>query len=271
MVSPLPRRAVDPSQTLLDHLAAVPAAIIETDGDRIILTWAGAAERIFGWSASEVLGKDIEDLNLVHDADLAFVDAVLDRLRAGPERHLVHRNRIRTRSGDIRHCEWTRFLLGTRLRRPGLLSFAVDVTAQFDAEQSALAACAELEHWLRANPEACLGLDREWRITHWNPAAERMLERTRAEVMGRDFWEVFPEFRDTSFHRAFEEALADGHLRILEDRAPRGGLWFGVTAVPSAQGLHVFISNVTGRRQLEQEVLRLDAAVKRARRPDGSS
>jgi PAS domain S-box-containing protein len=271
MVSPLRQRAVDSSQPLLDHLAALPVAIVETDGEGMIRTWAGAAERLFGWSADEVLGTDIDALDLVHEADVAFVDAILDRLRAGHERQLVHRNRNRTRSGDIRRCEWTRIVLGTRSgQRPALLSFAVDVTAQFDAEQSALAACAELEHWMRANPEACLGLDREWRITHWNPAAERMLERTRPEVMGRDFWEVFPEFRDTPFHRAFDEALADGHLRMLEERAPRGGLWFGVTAVPSAQGLNVFISNVTGRRQLEQEVLRLDAALKRARRPDGS-
>ena len=29
--------------------------------------------------------------------------------------------------------------------------------------------------------------------------------------------------RGTTFHRAFDEALTDGHLRMLEDRAPRGG------------------------------------------------
>src|SRR5262252_800048 len=188
MVSPLVRRAVDPSPPLLDYLAALPVAIIETEGDRIIRTWAGAAERIFGWSADDVVGRDFDALGLVYEADLAFVDAVLERLLSGHERHLVHRNRIRTRSGDVRHSEWTRIPLPTRPgRRPGLLSFAVDVTAQFDSESSALAACAELEQWMRENPEGCLGLDREWRITHWNPAAERMLERARPEVIGRVF------------------------------------------------------------------------------------
>jgi PAS domain S-box-containing protein len=268
MISPLPSRKADPGQPLLDHLAALPAAIIETDGEGIIRLWAGAAERIFGWPAEEVLGTDIEELELAHEADVPFVDAVIDRLRAGHERHLVHRSRNRTRSGEIRHCEWTRILLGTRAgRRPGLLSFALDVTAQFDAEHSALAACAELERWMRGNPEGCGGLDREWRITHWNPAAERMLERPRSEVMGRVIWEVLPELRNTLFHRAFEEALADGHLRIIEDRAPGGRHWYVVTVVPSAQGLSVFFSNVTGRRQLEQEVLSLDAALKQSKPP----
>src|SRR6516164_6133769 len=82
MVSPLRQRAVDSSQPLLDHLAALPVAIVETDGEGMIRTWAGAAERLFGWSADEVLGTDIDALDLVHEADVAFVDAILDRLRA---------------------------------------------------------------------------------------------------------------------------------------------------------------------------------------------
>ena len=255
--------SIQESSPVLEHLNALPVAVIETDEDGTLRMWAGAAERMFGWSAAEVLGSHIEGLELVHEADVAFVDAVLDRLRSGHERYLVHRNRIRTRSGEVRHCEWTRIALGSHPgRRPPILSYVVDVSGQVEAETTALTARADLERWLRANPEGCCGLDREWRITHWNPAAERMLERSRAEVVGRELWEVFPELRGTTFHRAFDEAVADGHLRVIEDRAPRGRAWYSVTAVPSARGLNVFFSDVTGRRQLEHDFLAADAARK---------
>ena len=255
--------SIQESSPVLEHLNALPVAVIETDEDGTLRMWAGAAERMFGWSAAEVLGSHIEGLELVHEADVAFVDAVMDRLRSGHERHLVHRNRIRTRSGEVRHCEWTRIALGSHPgRRPPILSYVVDVSGQVEAETTALTAGADLERWLRANPEGCCGLDREWRITHWNPAAERMLERSRAEVVGRELWEVFPELRGTSFHRAFDEAVADGHLRVIEDRAPRRRAWYSVTAVPSARGLNVFFSDVTGRRQLEHDFLAADAARK---------
>jgi PAS domain S-box-containing protein len=261
-----PSLMVPESHPLLEHLGALPVAVIETDEEGTIRMWAGAAERLFGWTAPEAVGSHIDGLELVHEADLAFIDAVLDRLRSGHDRHLVHRNRNRTRSGEIRHCEWTRIAVGARPgRRPAILSYVVDVSTQVEAETSALTARAGLDRWLRANPEGCCGLDREWRITHWNPAAERMLERTRAEVVGRELWEVFPELRGTAFHRALEEALADGYLRVLEDRAPRGRAWYGMTAVPSGHGLNVFFSDVTGRRQLEKELLALDAAHKRLR------
>ncbi|MGZ3481911.1 MAG: PAS domain-containing protein, partial [Myxococcaceae bacterium] len=128
-----------------------------------------------------------------------------------------------------------------------------------------LAARAELERCLRGSLEGICGLDRDWRITHWNPAAERMLDRSRAEVLGRELWAVFPELRGTAFHRAFDAALADGHVRVVEERAPCGRSWYAVTAAPSPQGLFVYFSNITGRRQLEQEFLALDAERRQTR------
>lgn len=261
MASPRPSRILPDTSALLEHLGALPAAVIETDGEGIVRLWAGAAERIFGWPAERALGSHIDALDLVHEADLPFVDAVTDRLRTGQERRLVHRNRNRTRSGEVRHCEWTRIRLGgSSGRRPALLSYVLDITAQVEAEALAQAARAEMDRWLEGNPQGCVGVDREWRITHWNPSAERMLDRPRAEVIGCLLWEVLPELRGTAFHRAFDEAIEDGHLRILEDREPGRRSWYGVTAVPSPLGLKVFFADVTGRRQLEEEFLAADAA-----------
>ncbi len=266
MTSPRSSRPVPETHPLLEHLHALPAAVIEIDAEGTILTWAGGAQRLFGWTADEVLGRDVDSLGLVDPADAPLVDAILERFRAGRDRHLVHRSRVRTRAGDVRHAEWTRIVLGAqRGRRQAMLCYVLDVTAQVEAERTALAARAELDRCLRGSLEGICGLDRDWRITHWNPAAERMLDRSRAEVLGRELWDVFPELRGTAFHRAFDAALADGYLRVIEERAPRGRSWYAVTAVPSPPGLFVYFSNITGRRQLEQEFLALDAERRQAR------
>lgn len=265
MTSPSPSRMLPEHAPQLEDLGGLPAAVIETDSEGIVRLWAGAAERIFGWPAAQALGSSIDDLELVHEADLPFVDAVIERLRSAHDRHLVHRTRHRTRSGDVRYCEWTRIRLGAPTGRwPAMLSYVVDVSRQVEAESAALAARAEMDRWLRANPDGFCALDREWRITHWNPAAERMLERSRAEVVGRELWGVFPELRGTAFHRALDEALADGHQRGVEERAPCGRSWYGVTVVPSPRGLYVFFVDVTGRRQLEQELLTLEDQLKQS-------
>src|SRR5262244_2280815 len=131
---------------LLEHLSALPVAVIETDEEGTLRMWTGAAERMFGWTAAEVLGSHIDALELVHEADVAFDDAVVDRLRSGHDRHLVHRNRVRTRSGEVRQCEWTRIALGAHPgRRPAILSYVADVSGQVEAETTALTARADLE------------------------------------------------------------------------------------------------------------------------------
>ena len=256
MTSERPTQAPAETDALLEHAAELPLAIIQTDGDGTIQRWAGAAERLLGWSAAEVLGKHIEALELIHEADLPLVNAVVGRLRSGPETRMVHRNRTLTRTGGVRHCEWTRI----RLAEPGgelpaMLSYVADVTPQVTAEAVAGRAMAELDRWLHACPDGFFALDREWRITHWNPFAERMLERSRSEVLGRKLWSVLPELWGSTFHRAFTEALGDGHLHILEERWPVGQNWYGVTVARSPRGLFVFFRDVTGRRQLEEDLL----------------
>ena len=113
------------------------------------------------------------------------MDAISDRLGPGRDRRPVDRRRIRTRAGEVRTTEWTRIPLGPqRGRRQAMLCYVLDVTAQVEAERSAVAARAELERCLRASPEGICGLDRAYRITQWNPAAERMLDRSRGRGDG---------------------------------------------------------------------------------------
>lgn len=263
MTSPRTRRPLPEGNPFLEHLDALPLAVIELDDRGAIRSWTGGAERLFGWTAAEVLGRSLSSLHLLPKADAAFVEAIGDRLGTGRDRSRLHRNCIRTRTGEVRHTEWTRIPLGPRGAPAATLCYVLDVTVQAEAERSAMNARAELERCLRTSPEGICEFDRAYRITQWNLAAERMLGRGRAEVVGRELLEVFPGLRGTTFHRAFDEALFDGYLRVVEDRAPRGRTWYSVTALPSAHGLTVFFANVTGRRQLEQEFLAIDAEQKR--------
>ena len=251
---------------IVTHADALPVAVVETDRKGMVVLWEGAARRIFGWAPAEVLGKPLEALPLVHEADTAFVDAVMERLRAGRERQLTHRNRNRTRSGEIRHCEWASTAIPGRKGQLGsLLSFVTDVTTEVEAEAAARRSESLLEAWCAASPEGFCAVDRGWQVLQWNPSAERMFDRSRTEVVGRVLWEVFPRLRGSVFQAAFEEALGDGHSRTVEDRAPNSPFWYTVTASPVSDGLLIFFRDVTGRRQMQQELLQAYSELERAR------
>ncbi|MEW9530860.1 PAS domain S-box protein [Microbispora sp. NPDC049125] len=61
-------------------VASSPDAIVAVDRDQAVLTWNGAAERLFGWPAAELLGRRAP---IVPDELVAEHNAVLERVRAG--------------------------------------------------------------------------------------------------------------------------------------------------------------------------------------------
>src|SRR5262249_19049701 len=242
------------SAALATQVNALPVGVVETDRQGLIVLWEGAASRIFGWRTSEALGKSLDALELVHEANAGFVDAGRAPLRSGRRRQLIPGNRTRPRTGEIRHCEWAHTVVpGRHGRVASLLSFVTDVTAEVEAEIASRRSDPLLEAWSAASPEGFCAVDRAWQILQWNPSAERMFERSRAEVVGRVMWDVLPGLRGSAFHAAFEEALADGHPRTLEARSPEAPFWYLVTASPIDEGLLLFFRDVTGRRQMEQE------------------
>jgi PAS domain S-box-containing protein len=97
-------------------------------------------------------------------------------------------------------------------------------------------------------------LDREFRFTYVNDAAERMLGRTREEVLHQNVWEAFAPAVETPLYTAYQEAMNEGTTRTVEFFYPPLNCWFEVRVYPSADGLSVFFRDITARTRLQQEL-----------------
>src|SRR5690606_25971341 len=62
---------------------------------------------------------------------------------------------------------------------------------------------------LESITDAFVAVDREWRYTYVNGEAERLLRRSREELLGRTLWEAFPEVVGTTSGREFERSMAE--------------------------------------------------------------
>ncbi len=65
-------------------IEAVSRAVVATDPSGIILSRNRAAQVLDGWSADEVLGRNVVDA-LVPEASVAAVDEILEQVRGGTE------------------------------------------------------------------------------------------------------------------------------------------------------------------------------------------
>ena len=117
------------------HLENTPLAVVEWDADFVVTRWAGEAESMFGWSASETVGRPIRDLGLIVEDDLHTVDAAMAKLTDGEHRQVVSSNRNLTRDGRVLDCTWfNSVLLDERGRMTSVMSLVQDNTERKRAE-----------------------------------------------------------------------------------------------------------------------------------------
>ncbi|MFP2927084.1 PAS domain S-box protein [Pyxidicoccus sp. 3LG] len=122
----------------------------------------------------------------------------------------------------------------------------------FADEQGATA--AEFAAMLDGVSNGVVAVDRQWRLSFINAWMERILGRSREQLLGRDLWTEFPGLKASSFGAAYRRAMRDGVEVVNEDFVPETNSWFEGRACPSSSGLLLFIQDVTERRRAAREL-----------------
>jgi PAS domain S-box-containing protein len=121
------------------HIENSPMAVVSWDRDLNVTQWAGEAERMFGWTAAETVGKPLMDLNMIYAEDIPLVRETMAKIR-GAERCVISPNRNVTKDGRIIHCVWYNSILSNEDgAMESVLSLVLDVTGHKQIEQEMLA------------------------------------------------------------------------------------------------------------------------------------
>jgi serine phosphatase RsbU (regulator of sigma subunit)/PAS domain-containing protein len=126
-----------------------------------------------------------------------------------------------------------------------LLGAAYDTTGERSA-------AARVTRVLEAMPAGFYSLDREWRFTHVNAEAERLLGRSREDLLGRVIWDDWPAALNSEFEDNYRAAMRTGKPVAFDAYypAPLDG-WYELRAWPSPDGLSVYFLEVTERRRIQ--------------------
>ncbi|MGR7024471.1 SpoIIE family protein phosphatase [Geodermatophilus sp. URMC 62] len=214
------------------------------------LTWDARLIEMFGHTP-ETFGNSIEAFNeRVHPDDLP---RVTDALQASIETRGDYEAEYRVvwPGGDTRWLQARgRTLVDGDGRASRVIGAAYDTTAE-------RAAGLRVTRVLEAMPAGFYSLDREWRFTHVNAEAERLLGRSREELLGRELWTAFPAAVGSVFEENYRTAVRTGTPVHFDAHypAPLDG-WYELRAWPSPEGLSVYFLEVTERRRVQDRAER---------------
>jgi PAS domain S-box-containing protein len=253
---------------LSHHLENSLLLVAEMDAELRITRWAGRAEKMFGWTPAEVMGRTLAELNASHPDEGGRVTEMIRRLKDGAEDHSTLRCRNLTKDGRVIHCVWWNSVL----RNPdgsvrSFLTLAEEITYTVETLEKLQASDRLLNTLIHATGIGYVQLDTAGRIVSAN---ERYLAffgaKDRSELIGRSYMElVAPRHRELAA-QTFSRLVSEGRIQnaevdLLAADGSTSTFEFHANAEDTGDGmrLHAFCRDITERRRALEERRAIEA------------
>lgn len=237
-----------------------PMWVYELPSLRILKVNEAAIEH-YGFSEEEFLSMTIRDIR--PRIDLALFNEYLYRKGFGKKFYGFNHGGIwrhRTKAGETIYAEITGHELpygDTRCR----IIIATDVTQRVQREEEISQRELELQRtiekldtFIESITDVLFITDKNWNFTRVNRAFEQITGMAPHDVIGKNIWTLFNSLKGTDFETYFLNAVAKNESIQREEFIEVLGRWGRITIYPSAEGLTVFIKDITFERAIKEEI-----------------
>src|SRR2546428_201654 len=183
------RRTGEAAARLAAMVDSSEDVIIGKTLDGIITSWNPAAERMFGWTAAEAVGRHV---TLIVPQDRHAEDG---RAPARGRRGDVGGRRVTEQETKGGRCGGGPVEISPVKDGSGRIIGASKIARDISERRRTGEAAARLAAMVDSSEDVIIGKTLDGIITSWNPAAERMFGWTAAEAVGRHITLIVPEDR----------------------------------------------------------------------------
>ncbi len=247
------------------------AAIVESSSDAIlsenlegkITTWNHAAKRVFGYTAGQMAGRS--SLVLVPSDRRGEYRQIRERIRRGELVEPFETMRLRKQGGPVEISLTVSPIIDARGRVTGISAIHRDISRRKRAEEALRASEARLQAILDHSPAMMFLKDTQGRYLHVSRQFEQAFHLPRGRALGKTDAEIFPHDQAAVFRTNDQKVIESGvpiqfdEVAIHKD-GPHTSI---VTKFPiydqegKIYAVGGVVTDITERRRLEEEVLRI--------------
>jgi PAS domain S-box-containing protein len=248
-------------ESLQITLASIADAVIATGTDGRITLLNAVAESLTGWPALEALGRPLDEVFVIMNADTRtpVESPVAKVLRTGRSVGLANHTILTSRHGrEIPIDDSGAPIRAANGEMAGVVLTFRDISERYRAQaerQKLLEADERLVGILKNINDGFLTVDREWRLTFLNRKACDLVRQPTEELLGTTLWQALPAMVGTAADAELRRALRENvPVRCVLQYEPFRA-WFDLGAYPSRDGLALLMRDSTENQRLESQLL----------------
>jgi len=205
-----------------------------------------------GYKKSELIGKHFSLVTIPEEIVMcqkAFAHCVKHPGKVVP---LAHKKR--DKAGNLFDTEWEFVSVANE---EGIViavqGIGHDVTEKLVVEREVKATGEKLNNFIESINDYFFIIDIDWKFIRVNAAFEKVTRKTREELIGSNIWEMFPVLIGTNFEHAYRKAASEKTIVRFTEHIETANMWFNTTVYPTAEGLTVFMQDITEQKRAEEE------------------
>jgi PAS domain S-box-containing protein len=227
-------------------------SVVTTNMEGFIANWNIGAEKMFGYTADEVIGKHISFLYTPEQHPLLENEIIAPLKKKGEHTIEVP---LRNKTGRAFYIHLSLSLIKDEKGNPRrMVGYCMDIDERKRAELELQLQADKLGSILESISDGFFSVDNNWRYTYLNSQAEKMLGTKREDLLNHTIWEVYPEAIGTTFDKEYHKALSRKKTTSFFEFYKPMAKWFEVHVYPFAEGLSVYFQDVTERILVEKEL-----------------
>jgi PAS domain S-box-containing protein len=244
----------NPGSTAAFSEIAFDAVVTFTAHGRIT-SWNPAAEKIFGWTLQEALGKTPAEL---------FWPVNTPQEKQDKKQRQAKLRRGKTLQGELFPCRkdgssfpvkyTARAIFDSNGKIIEYMAVYRDISAQVQArekEEQLQRSNQRLNHILESIQDDFYVLDHDWVFVFTSRAFTSRIGKEPEDFIGNSIWEMFPKHVGTPLEENFRAAMEKREVRRFEIPGKYTNAWYRMTAFPSAEGITVLGTDISERKRAE--------------------
>ena len=88
-------------------------------------------------------------------------------------------------------------------------------------------------------------------INYWNKKSESIVNLSRDQIIGKNFWDVFPQLKGTIYEKNYKESVRTKKSITFQDFFEELNIWLDITTYPSKSGLSIYYKDITELKKNE--------------------